>query len=52
VLGGIDNPWGAAHGGFMVGVMENITGAYLVGPEIKLSVAFAASRQAYWGACS
>jgi branched-subunit amino acid ABC-type transport system permease component len=27
VLGGIDNPWGAALGGFMVGVMENIAGA-------------------------
>ncbi len=39
VLGGIDNPWGAALGGFMVGVLENIAGAYLVGPELKLSVA-------------
>jgi branched-chain amino acid transport system permease protein len=39
VLGGIDNPWGAALGGFIVGVLENIAGAYVVGPEIKLSVA-------------
>ena len=39
VLGGIDNPWGAALGEFMVGVLENIAGAYLVGTEIKLSVA-------------
>jgi branched-chain amino acid transport system permease protein len=39
VLGGIDNPWGAAFGGFAVGVLENIAGAYVVGPEIKLSVA-------------
>src|SRR3984957_16295463 len=39
VLGGIDNPWGAAVGGFTVGVFENIAGAYVVGPEIKLSVA-------------
>jgi branched-chain amino acid transport system permease protein len=39
VLGGIDNPWGAAVGGFMVGVLENLAGAYLVGTEIKLSVA-------------
>jgi len=39
ILGGIDNPWGAAFGGFAVGVLENIAGAYLVGPEIKLSVA-------------
>ncbi len=39
ILGGIDNPWGAASGGFVVGVLENIAGAYLVGTEIKLSVA-------------
>ena len=39
VLGGIDNPWGAALGGFMVGVLENIAGAYIVGPVLKLSVA-------------
>ena len=39
ILGGIDNPWGAALGGFVVGVLENIAGAYLVGAEIKLSVA-------------
>ncbi|MGD0185058.1 MAG: branched-chain amino acid ABC transporter permease [Roseiarcus sp.] len=41
LLGGIDNPWGAVIGGFMVGVLENIAGAYLVGAEIKLSVALA-----------
>jgi branched-chain amino acid transport system permease protein len=39
VLGGIDNPWGAALGGFVVGVLENLAGAYLVGAEIKLTVA-------------
>jgi branched-chain amino acid transport system permease protein len=39
LLGGIDNPWGAVIGGFTVGVLENIAGAYLVGTEIKLSVA-------------
>jgi branched-chain amino acid transport system permease protein len=39
VLGGIDNPWGAALGGFMVGVLENLAGAYIVGTGIKLSVA-------------
>jgi branched-chain amino acid transport system permease protein len=39
VLGGIDNPWGAVIGGFVVGVLENIVGAYLVGAEVKLSVA-------------
>ena len=39
VLGGIDNPWGAVLGGFVVGVLENLVGAYLVGAEVKLSVA-------------
>jgi branched-chain amino acid transport system permease protein len=39
VLGGIDNPWGAVFGGFVVGVLENLVGAYLVGAEVKLSVA-------------
>ena len=39
VLGGIDNPWGAVFGGFVVGVLENIMGAYVVGEEVKLSVA-------------
>jgi branched-chain amino acid transport system permease protein len=39
LLGGIDNPWGAALGGFIVGVLENIAGAYVVGTELKLTVA-------------
>jgi branched-chain amino acid transport system permease protein len=39
LLGGINNPWGAAAGGFIVGVLENLAGAYLVGTEIKLTVA-------------
>jgi branched-chain amino acid transport system permease protein len=39
VLGGIDNPWGAVLGGVMVGVLENLAGAYVVGTELKLSVA-------------
>ncbi len=39
VLGGIDNPWGAVLGGFTVGVVENLLGAYVVGQEVKLSVA-------------
>jgi branched-chain amino acid transport system permease protein len=39
VLGGIDNPWGAALGGVMVGILENLAGAYVVGTELKLSVA-------------
>jgi branched-subunit amino acid ABC-type transport system permease component len=39
LLGGIDNPWGAVIGGFIVGVLENILGAYVIGTELKLSVA-------------
>jgi branched-chain amino acid transport system permease protein len=39
LLGGISNPWGAALGGFIVGVLENLAGAYVVGTEIKLTVA-------------
>jgi branched-chain amino acid transport system permease protein len=39
LLGGIDNPWGAVIGGFTVGVLENIMGVYVVGTELKLTVA-------------
>ena len=39
VLGGIDNPWGAVMGGYTVGIVENLLGAYVVGQEVKLSVA-------------
>ncbi|MCC7274587.1 MAG: branched-chain amino acid ABC transporter permease [Alphaproteobacteria bacterium] len=39
LLGGIDNPAGAVFGGFVVGVLENLAGAYLVGTELKLTVA-------------
>jgi branched-chain amino acid transport system permease protein len=39
LLGGIDSPLGAVMGGFMVGVIENLGGAYLVGTELKLSLA-------------
>jgi branched-chain amino acid transport system permease protein len=39
LLGGIHNPWGAALGGFLVGILENLAGAYLVGTELKLTVA-------------
>jgi branched-chain amino acid transport system permease protein len=39
LLGGIDNPWGAVIGGFVVGVLENLLGAYVIGTELKLSVA-------------
>jgi branched-chain amino acid transport system permease protein len=39
LLGGIDNPAGAVVGGFIVGVMENLLGAYVIGTELKLTVA-------------
>ncbi|MCA3302106.1 MAG: branched-chain amino acid ABC transporter permease [Roseomonas sp.] len=39
LLGGIDNPPGAVIGGFMVGVLENLAGAYIVGTDLKLTVA-------------
>jgi branched-chain amino acid transport system permease protein len=41
LLGGIDNPWGAPLGGFLVGVLENVAGAYLVGSHLKLALALA-----------
>ena len=41
LLGGLDNPFGAVLGGFLVGVIENVGGAYLVGTELKLSLALA-----------
>lgn len=39
LIGGIDNPVGAIVGGFLVGVLENLVGTYIVGTELKLSVA-------------
>lgn len=39
LVGGIDNPVGAVLGGFIVGVLENLIGTYVVGTELKLSVA-------------
>lgn len=39
LLGGIDNPFGAVVGGFIVGVLENLLGAYVIGTELKLTVA-------------
>ena len=39
LIGGIDNPLGAVIGGFLVGVLENLIGTYVVGTELKLSVA-------------
>ena len=39
LVGGIDSPGGAVLGGFLVGVLENLLGAYVIGNELKLSVA-------------
>ncbi|AOY96338.1 branched-chain amino acid ABC transporter permease [Cupriavidus sp. USMAA2-4] len=39
LIGGIDNPAGAVLGGFIVGVLENLIGTYVVGTELKLTVA-------------
>ncbi|MBN8751496.1 High-affinity branched-chain amino acid transport system permease protein LivH [Xylophilus ampelinus] len=39
LIGGIDSPGGAVLGGFLVGALENLVGAYIVGNELKLSVA-------------
>jgi branched-chain amino acid transport system permease protein len=39
LVGGIDSPGGAVLGGFIVGVLENLLGTYVIGNELKLSVA-------------
>ncbi len=39
LIGGIDNPMGAVLGGFIVGVLENLAGAYVIGTELKLTFA-------------
>ena len=39
LLGGIDSPGGAVLGGFIVGVLENVLGAFVIGNELKLTVA-------------
>jgi branched-chain amino acid transport system permease protein len=39
LLGGINNPWGAVAGGFIIGLLENLVGAYVIGTELKLTVA-------------
>lgn len=41
VLGGISNPWGAVAGGLMLGVAENLVGAYLIGSDLKLAFVLA-----------
>jgi len=39
LLGGIDSPLGAVVGGLLVGVLENVLGAFVIGNELKLVVA-------------
>jgi len=39
LLGGIDSPGGAVVGGLIVGVLENMLGAFVIGNELKLVVA-------------
>jgi len=39
LVGGIDSPGGAVFGGFLVGVLENLLGAFVIGNELKLAVA-------------
>jgi len=39
LVGGIDSPMGAVIGGFLVGVLENVLGAFVIGNELKLAVA-------------
>jgi branched-chain amino acid transport system permease protein len=41
LLGGLNNPWGAVLGGVLMGVIENILGAYVIGTELKMTVALA-----------
>ena len=41
LLGSLESPGGAVVGGILVGLMEALAGAYLVGSELKLSVALA-----------
>jgi branched-chain amino acid transport system permease protein len=40
VLGGVESPLGAVVGGLIVGVTVNLAGAYLVGGDLQLAVAF------------
>lgn len=42
LLGGLTNPWGAVLGGILVGVLENLAGTYVIGNDLKLTVALAA----------
>ena len=39
LLGGITNPGGAVLGGFILGVLEHLVGTYIIGNDLKLTVA-------------
>jgi branched-chain amino acid transport system permease protein len=39
LLGGIESPAGAVPGGLLLGVVENLAGAYVVGTDLKLTLA-------------
>jgi len=39
VVGGLTSPGGAVAGGFLVGVVENLAGTYVIGSELKLTFA-------------
>ena len=39
LVGGVDNPAGSVFGGFLVCVLENVLGAFVIGNELKLAVA-------------
>jgi branched-chain amino acid transport system permease protein len=39
LFGGIDSPGGAVVGGLVIGVLENVLGAFVIGNELKLAVA-------------
>ena len=39
VVGGLTSPGGAVIGGFMMGVLENLAGEYVIGSELKLTFA-------------
>ena len=39
VVGGLTSPGGAVAGGFLMGVLENLAGTYIIGSELKLTFA-------------
>lgn len=41
LLGGLNSPLGAVFGGFIVGVLENLLGAYVIGSDLKLTAGLA-----------